>query len=228
MIKELKTYLKSVKEKSEWDTEKVEKTVKSILNTHLGTPPETIIIEGKELTPKQYLSDVLKLNMNEYFSFMSTSREKFNEQHELIEDDNWRHSLYYNVSLDDFYSIIVKSVKSGYTISICGDVSEPGHNSIVEVGVIPSFDIPQEYINQDSRELRLYNKSTTDDHCIHIVGYKRDNGKDWFLIKDSGSGAFDGNSKGYRYFREDYIKLKMMNIIVHRDVATGVLDKIIK
>ena len=228
LIKELKTYLNSVKEKAEWDIKKVEKDVKTILNLHLGTPPKDITIEGETITPKQFLNDILKLNMNEYFSFMSTSREKFNEQHELIEDDNWRHSKYFNVSLADFYGIILNSIQKGYTVSICGDVSEPGHNSIAEIGIIPSFDIPQEFINQDSRELRLQNKSTTDDHCIHIVGYKKHEEQDWFLIKDSGSGAFDGNSKGFRYFREDYIKLKMMNILVHRDVATEVLDKIIK
>jgi hypothetical protein len=47
-------------------------------------------------------------------------------------------------------------------------------------------------------------------------------------LKDSGSGAYDGKFKGYRFISEDYVRLKMMNILVHKLGAKPILDKIIK
>jgi len=228
LIKELKTYLESVKQNSVWNKTKVIATVKSILNKNMGMPPETIIVDGKKLSPKQYLSDILKIIPDDYYSFMSTMSEKFNERHELIEDDNWRHNEYYNLKLKDYYSLILDAIKSDYTISICGDVSEPGIIGKEDVAIIPDFDCPAENINQSSREMRLQNKLTSDDHCVHLIGYLQKNGETWFAVKDSGSGAFDGESKGYRYYRSYYVKLKSMNILVHKNAARKYLDKIIK
>ena len=48
------------------------------------------------------------------------------------------------------------------------------------------------------------------------------------MIKDSGSGGFNGPHKGYRFIHEDYIKLKMMNIMVYKEAGRRVLDNIIK
>lgn len=229
MFDEMEAYLKSVKEKSQWNEELVVSTIKSILNNYMGVPPATIKIEGKEITPKEYLENILKLKMNDYYSFMSTMEFTFNEKHELVEADNWWHGdNYYNISLNDYFQLIVDAIEKGYSISICGDVSEPGHDSWSEVSIVPSFDIPSEYINDESRQFRLSNQTTTDDHCIHLVGYKKVEDEYWFLIKDSGSGGFDGEHKGYRFMRQDYVKLKMMNIMIHKGAARKVLDKIIK
>ena len=76
--------------------------------------------------------------------------------------------------------------------------------------------------------MRLISGATTDDHCVHLVGYQIINGEYWYLIKDSGAGAFDGKNKGYRFFHEDYVRLKMMNILLNVEPARSVLDKIIK
>ncbi|MBN2682005.1 MAG: hypothetical protein JXR58_05820 [Bacteroidales bacterium] len=229
LIKEMKVYLEKVKENGVWDEEQVAQTIKAILNHHLGTPPEKVVVEGRELSPKDYLSKELRLNMRDYYSFMSNIKQKQNQKGELMEKDNWRHyDDYYNISLADFMLIITTAVDNGHTISICGDVSEPGHNSLTEVAIIPTYDIPSEYIDENARMYRLDNESTTDDHCIHLVGYKKEKDGYWFLMKDSGAGAFDGPNKGYRFFHEDYIKLKMMNILVHKEAGKKVLDKIIK
>ena len=229
MFEQMNSYLKSVKNDNNWNEKQVIKTTKSILNFYMGTPPSKFLIKGKEVTPKDYVKNILKLNPNNYFSFMSTKEQPYNQKGELKEDDNWWHcDSYYNVSLDDYIKIIIKAITNGYTISICGDVSESGYDSSAEVGIIPDFDIPSDYINEDSRQFRLSNKTTTDDHCIHLVGYIKKNNKYWFLIKDSGSGGFDGNNKGYRFLNEDYVRLKMMNILVHKDAGEEILDKIIK
>lgn len=229
MIDELKNFLNYVKINGMWNEEFVVETVKSILNTHMGEPPVTFKYEGKDYNPHEFMHQVCQLKMNEYFSFMSTKSANFYEKAELVEADNWRKDdSYYNLPVNEFHQLIVDNVKANRTICICGDVSEPGHDKNAEVAIVPTFDIPADFINDDARQLRLTNGSTTDDHCIHIVGYQKVDDNYWYLIKDSGAGAFDGPNKGYRFYREDYVKLKMMNILIHKDIAKPILDKIIK
>ena len=125
-------------------------------------------------------------------------------------------------------TVIDDALDSAYTVCICGDVSEPGYDRWKEVGIIPAFDIPSGYINASAREMRLRNGTTTDDHCTHIIGFLDEGDDRWYLIKDSGAGGFDGPNKGYRFLHEDYIRLKMMNIMVYKEAGRQVLDKIIK
>ena len=97
-----------------------------------------------------------------------------------------------------------------------------------DVAIVPDFDIPSQYIDENARQLRFSNKSTTDDHGIHLVGYMTKNGKDWYLIKDSGSGSRDGNNKGFYFYSEDYVKLKIMDFMVHKDAVKDLLAKFSK
>lgn len=229
LAKEIKTYFDFIEKNNIWDEEVVVSNVKSILNHYLGTPPESITIDSKDISPVEYMQDVLELNPSDYFCFMSTKSLDYHQKGELVEPDNWWHNDdYYNITLDEFSGLFESVLSKGYTLSICGDVSEPGYDRYKEVGIIPTFDIPEEHINSDSREFRMNNGTTTDDHCIHIVGYKKQDGKLWYLIKDSSSSGFDGPNKGYRFIREDYVKLKILAIMAHKDAAREVLDKIIK
>ena len=122
--------------------------------------------------------------------------------------------------LDKYMSMIKKAIRSGYTICIAGDVSESGKSSELDVFVVPSYDIPSEYIDENARQFRFSNGTTTDDHNIHMVGYLEKDGEDWYLIKDSGSGARNGKMYGYYMFSEDYVKLKMLCFIVHKDLMS--------
>ncbi len=228
MFKEMYSYLIKLKEDNAWNTGAAVSTIRSILDHYMGPVPERFDYKGKEYTPLSFL-DYCEIKPDDYFSFMSTMSQDYNQKGELIEADNWWHcDDYYNLDIDDYYGIVKNATDNGYSISICGDISEPGFEKYMEVAIIPEFDIPAEYINEESRELRLYNKSTTDDHCIHIVGYFEGKDGDWFLIKDSNAGAFDGINKGYRFMHEDYVRLKMMNIMVYKEAASFILDKIIK
>jgi len=133
------------------------------------------------------------------------------------------------VPLDDFMNMIKSAVKNNYSISIGGDVSEAGFDKEEQVAIVPDFDIPSANINDAARQLRFSNGATTDDHAMHLVGYKEVKGKTWFLIKDSGSGSRncgpECESFGYYFMHEDYIKLKMMTITVHKDAVAEYLAK---
>lgn len=229
LAREIGSYLKFIQANNIWDKNIVVSNVRSILDHHLGEPPTRVIHQGKEITPLQYMQDVLQLVPDDYYSFMSTRSANMNEKGELLVPDNWWHNAdYYNLPLTDFASLISQSLENGYTLSICGDVSEPGYDRYAEVGIIPTFDIPGDYIDEHARAFRISNGSTTDDHCIHIVGSTEQDGVMWYLIKDSSSSGFDGPTKGYRFIREDYVKLKVLGVMTHKYAARDILDKIIK
>lgn len=229
MFAEFKAYLFGTLIDKSRSKEKVIADVKEILDKYIGTPPEKFEYEGKTYTPETFMKEYLQLNPNDYFSFMSTLKYPYNEKHELEEPDNWWHSNeYYNIALTDYMWVVRNALENGYSVSLCGDTSEPGYVKEAEVGIIPTFDIPSDFINEYAREMRLKNGCTTDDHCIQIVGYQKVGKTYWYLIKDSGSGGMDGAHRGYRFYSEDYIKLKMINIMVNVDAARKILDGIIK
>lgn len=226
MFDEMNKFLNYVKENNIWNEDFVLTTIRSILDSHIGAPPLKIAVDGKSMTPLEYYHNVLKFNFDEYVDFLSLKEKPYFQKVEYPVPDNWWHSEeYHNIPLDDFMSILKNAIRNGYTMAIGGDVSEAGYDSHAEVAMIPSFDIPSSYINEDSRQFRFSNESTTDDHGIHLVGYLEKDGADWFLIKDSGSGSRNGNNKGYYFYHEDYIKLKIMDFVVHRDMAKEILKK---
>ena len=230
MMEEMKNYLKYINENNYWDEEAAIATIKVILNKYIGKPPSSFEYKEKTMTPLEFVHDILKINFDDYVDVMSTLSIPFYTKGEFKVPDNWWHDEnYYNVPLDVWYKIIKDAVKSGYTVAIGGDVSEPGYNGLEDAAFVPDFDIPQQYINQDSREFRFYNHSTADDHGIHIVGYttigKGNKKRDWFLIKDSARSSRHGKYEGYYFYRDDYIKLKMLTFTVHKDMMKNILKK---
>lgn len=226
LIKEMQTYLQSVKTTNAWNEEEVVSVIKSILNHYLGEMPTVVDVDGKKYSPKEYLSDYLKLNMDDYVDVLSYMQKPYWEQVEYEVPDNWWHNKdYYNVPLDEFMSILKNAIKNGYTLAIGGDVSEPGYDSWTKCAVVPTFDIPSEYIDENSRQFRFSNQTTTDDHGIHLVGYEELDGKTWFLIKDSGAGSRNTGDKGYYFYHQDYVKLKIMDFMVHKDMFKDYFSK---
>lgn len=196
----------------------------------MGVPPTSFLVDGKEYTPLTYLTDYLKFKPEDYVEILSYKQEPFWQKVEYKVSDNWWHSAeYYNVPLDVFMNALKNGIRNGYTLCIGGDVSEPGFSRTTQAAIIPDFDIPSQYINDDARQFRFSNETTTDDHGMHLVGYCQKNGKDWFLIKDSGSGSRNNNPNapefGYYFFHEDYIKLKMMDFTIHKDALKDILTK---
>ena len=226
MFNEMESYLNNIKKTNNWNEAEVISTIKSIMNHYIGVPPIEVTFEGKKYSAKEFCDNVVKLPLDEYVDIMSLLEKPYNKFAEYEVTDNWwKFDKYYNVNLDDYMKYLKKAIKAGYTVAIGGDVSEPGYESHVQAAVVPSFDIPSEYIDENARQFRFSNITTTDDHGIHIVGYKEDGGKTWFLIKDSGSGSRNGTNKGYYFYHEDYVKLKMMNFTIHRSAVEDLISK---
>jgi bleomycin hydrolase len=233
MYEEMNAFLESMKASNAWNIDYGLETIRSIMNHHIGEPPANFTVEGTSYTPQTYLKDYLKLNPDDYVEILSYKQEPYWEKVEYKVPDNWWHSKeYYNVPLDDFMKIVKRAIKEGYTMSIGGDVSETGFNRETNCAMVPDYDIPAGYINEDARQFRFSNETTTDDHGMQLIGYienYNDTGKDWYLIKDSSSGSRnvgeDDSRFGYYFFHEDYIKLKMMGFTIHKDAVEDILKK---
>jgi bleomycin hydrolase len=196
----------------------------------MGVPPSEVTVNGKKMTPLQYLNEVVRVNPDDYVDILSYMQEPYYKQVEYKVPDNWWHSdAYYNVPLSDFMAALKNAIRKGFSVSIGGDVSEPGLDRATQCAVIPDFDIPSAFINDEARQFRFTNQTTTDDHGMHLVGYLEKDGKDWYLIKDSGSGSRNNDPAakefGYYFFSEEYVKLKMMDFMVHRDAVKDLLAK---
>jgi bleomycin hydrolase len=210
-----------------WDEEFIIDTVRRIMDATMGRPPEVVEWDGAGMTPQAFLAEVCEIDPGDYVSLMSTLSVPFWTRGSYAVPDNWWHDQsYVNVPLDVWYEVIRSIAAAGDSLVIGGDVSEPGLYGLEDIAVVPTFDIPGPYIDQDSRELRFYSHTTTDDHGIHLVGITRIGDHDWFLIKDSNRSSRLGAFKGYYFYRDDYVRLKMLTITVHRDRVDDILEHV--
>lgn len=225
LFSEFKDHLDGLKTRADWDEARAVAGVRTILDRHLGRPPERITVEGRSMTPKQFLNESLGLRPADYVAFISFAYLPFYAKGEYKVPDNWWHSPdYHNLPLYEFSLTLLRAMRRGYTAVLAVDFSEPGYNGETGIAVVPSFDLPQNFIDQSSREFRFVSGSSTDDHSVHCVGYKE--GKDiWYLIKDSWENAYWSDHKGYYFYRDDYIRLKCLMFMVHKDAVKEVLAK---
>lgn len=226
VFQEMKEYLTDVKNSNAWNEDIVVATIKAILNHHLGEPPTTVSVGGTKMTPQEYLRNVVRLKLDDYVEFLSLAEKPYYKQVEYEVPDNWWHSAeYYNLPLDEFMTVLKQAIRNGFTLALGGDTSEPGYEGHAGVAMVPSFDIPSAYIDENARQMRFSNATTQDDHGIHLVGFKKTAAGDWYLIKDSGAGSRNNTHPGYYFYHEDYVKLKILDFMVHKDAAREILAK---
>lgn len=214
-----------------------------ILDAYLGKDVQEFEFNGKKYTPKSYAQS-LNLNMNDYVSITSFTNHDLYAPCQLAIPDNWSNGNSYNVALNDLVSIAEYALKNGYTIAWGADVSEKGFSFREGIAVAPEDPSTIEVKGKDNknfsdagaaknsnaflspvkelkvtpemRQLGYDNKTTTDDHGMHITGlYKDQNGTRYFLVKNSWGTA--NYPKGYLYVSENYFNLKTINIYLHKD-----------
>lgn len=223
---ELDAYLKAIQERGDWNEARAVAGVRAILNRYMGAPPEVVEAGGRRMTPREYCRAVLGLDVGGYVSVISLMQEPWHEWVRFPVPDNWWGSrAYYNVPLDEFVRLVRDAVRGGVSVCLIMDNGEPGFYAREDVAFVPSFDIPPALIDDAARQMRFSSKSTTDDHAVHIVGYQERGGEFWYLVKDSGTQPRNGRHGGYMFYREDYLKLKGLGVVLPREVVEHSLGR---
>ena len=216
------------------------KGVDGILNAYMGDIPEDKIIKP----------EALGIDLDDYIGFTSYTHHPFYTAFAMEVCDNWRGTLSWNVPLDEFMAIIDNAVNNGYTVAWGGDVSETGFTrnglailldeankatsgSDQERWVGKAEEKPAEKpaakeieVTQEIRQDMYDEKTSTDDHGMHLYGIAKDqNGVKYYLIKNSWgvTGAYDG----IWYMSENFAKGKTLNIVVNKKaVPKEILKKL--
>ncbi len=209
-----------------WDEDLVLQKTREILYRYMGVPPQSFVYKGAVYTPRTFLQRVVRLPWKDYVLVTSFEYAPYYRFTELRVPDNWAHdSSYFNVPFRVFYNGIRHALKQGYPVAFDADISEPGRIGKYDVSFIPPYDIPGKYIDAQAREYRFKGGLTTDDHLMLFLGYRRNYGNDWFLVKDSWRDAWQGKFNGYFLFHGDYVKLKVLAYLVNKKAIPQILKK---
>ncbi|MBO4340413.1 MAG: aminopeptidase [Bacteroidales bacterium] len=223
------------------------KGVDGILDAYMGEIPERFTVNGVSYTPESYVNS-FKLNTDDYVGFTSYTHHPFYTAFAIEVEDNWRCTPSWNVPLDEFMAIIDNAINNGYTVAWGGDVSEPGFTrdglailvdmeakassgSDQERWVGKGEDKPQEKktakeveVDQVLRQQMFDEKTSTDDHGMHLYGIAKDqNGTKYYIIKNSW--GVTGAYNGIWYMSENFVKGKTLNIVVNKKAIPANIRK---
>lgn len=186
----------------------------SLLVKEIGEIPSTVEFNGQHTTPNQITSQ-LHIDPKDYIELTSFSHHPFYETFVLEVPDNWSHASYFNLPIDELMDVMYNAIEKGYSICWDGDVSEK--HFVHKNG---KADLEEEWIgkvSQQSRQETFVNRKTTDDHLMHIVGISKDqSGRNCFYTKNSW-GQDSNEHGGYLHMTEDYVQLKTVGIMIHKD-----------
>ena len=212
-----------------------------ILNAYFGEVPETFTVDGVEYTAESY-RDFLGINYDDYVNITSFTHHPFYEPFIIEVCDNWRWDSAYNLPMEEMMEVMYNAIDNGFTIAWGSDVSEKGFTrdglAVMpveeeekkagsdqekwvgkdnETKVEKKKGIPvEQVITQEMRQEGYDNKTTTDDHGMHIYGTAEDqNGTKYFLVKNSWGET--GKYDGIWYASDAFVRYKTLNIVVHKD-----------
>ncbi len=225
------------------------KGFEGILDAYMGEIPETFTVNGASYTPESY-RDSFGLKLDDYIGITSYTHHPFYTSFPMEVQDNWRWTPSWNVPLDEFVAIIDYAINQGYTVAWGGDVSEVGFTRngiavLIDTEAKPTTGSDQERwvgkaedkpaekaaikeidVTQEIRQQMYDEKTSTDDHGMHLYGIAKDqNGNKFYLIKNSWGET--GEYKGIWYMSENFLKGKTLNIMVNKNaVPKDILKKL--
>ena len=225
--------------------------LRGIYDAYLGECPTEVTVDGKTMTPQEYAKS-LQLDADNYVSITSFTHHPFYTQFAVEIEDNWRHALSYNVTIDELLEVMNNAINNGYTFAWGADVSETGftRNGLAvcpneaqgaeltgsdmakwtgmtyqdQRAQLTARPLPEVEVTQELRQLAFDNWKTTDDHGMLVYGKAKDqNGKEYFIVKNSWGD--EGTYKGIWYASEAFMKYKTINIVLHKDALPKALAK---
>jgi len=204
-----------------------------VLDAYLGKMPENFTYNGKSYTPKSF-NDYIGIKPDDYVDLTSYTHHPFYQKFALEIPDNWSWDEAYNLPLDEFMTTLEYAMSKGCTVAWGADVSDKGFSHKNGLALVPESDwenlsknekdsiwirpSKQRVVTQDMRQIGYDNFETTDDHGMQITGmYKDQKGTKWFKVKNSWGTGHGNECGGYFYASENYVRLRTMNYMVHKD-----------
>jgi len=185
-----------------------------ILEEHIGVLPDIVSVNGQNLLPKEF-SNKLGFDVDDYIELTSFSHHPYYKQFALEIPDNWAHASYYNLPIDELMEVMNHALNNDFSVCWDGDVSEKLFQHKSGKADLPNNQ--QGNVDQELRQETFLNRSTTDDHLMHIVGISKDSkGRLCYFTKNSW-GPDSNKHGGYLHMTEDYVRLKTVGIMVHKD-----------
>ena len=222
LVEELTAEVDSMNSKrKDFDVEDL-KSFESILKKNIGSIPDKVKTDDGKVTPLKFVQQ-LKIDTDDYVELTSYTHHPFYKQFVLEVRDNWAHGLYYNVPVDELMEIMYYSLNNGYTVCWDGDTSEKTFTHKKGKADLPEKQIGK--VDQKLRQETFKNRTTTDDHLMHLVGLSKDsNGRNCFYTKNSW-GTASNDFGGYLHMTDDYVRLKTIAIMVHKDAIPEYIRK---
>lgn len=211
-------------------SDKWDEAFEAILDAYMGEVPKKFEYNGKSYTAESF-AEYLGINSDDFVNLSSFTHHDFYTDFILEIPDNYSNGSYYNIPIDELIEAIDRAVENGYSVAWDGDVGEKSFSASEGIAVMP-VDIKREDLfkqpedemaySQELRQEMFESFKTTDDHLMHIVGKARDqNGTEYYIIKNSWGEI--SQYKGYLYMSKNYVALKTISIMLHRDALNAEL-----
>lgn len=181
--------------------------VKAVLDASLGPLPKHVFMYGAEYTPQEFARSVCA--PGEYEALTSFSHHPFNEPCVLEIPDNNGGDVFMNIPIDSLCRRVEEAVRKGHGVCWEGDISDGGFS--FERGVARLNGLVG--VSQRNRQRAFELLTTTDDHCMAIIGIAHDShGGQYFIMKNSwGTGNPYG---GLMYMSRDYFLMKTVAVFL--------------
>ena len=157
------------------------------------TRPRWAFMLGAEYTPLEFAHSVCA--PDEYVALATDSRRPLGQTFVFDSPDNWTRALVTNVSPDSLLAFTVRAVSGGHGVCWEGDISEPG------------FDW-----KEGIARTTMFDGSTTDDHCMAVVGLAHDREGGLFLVMKNSWGTHN-KQRGLLFMSYDYFRSKTLCVV---------------
>ena len=162
--------------------------------------PRQAFMLGCDYTLQEFAHSVCA--PGEYVSLTTTTAVAYGEETELPLPDNWENNRFRNVEPDSLLTLTERAVRGRHGVCWEGDISEPG------------FDWQEGYAAES-----WWEGTTTDDHCMAIVGLAHDaQGVKYFIMKNSW--GTKNPYGGLMYLSYGYFLKKTVAVYMSRDAIT--------
>lgn len=197
-------------------------SLKGVLQAYLGKIPSKFDYKGKEYTPKSFADKFIGINPDNYLEITSYSHLPYFKKSRLNIPANWGDNTYLNLPIESFEKVIDNALENGYSMAWDGDASEP--NFKFEKGIAElTKEVENIEITQELRQQTFEDKSTTDDHNMHLIGKAKDQtGKIYYILKNSEG---DNELGGYIYMSKNALLLKTISLLVHKSAIPASIYK---